>query len=93
MWFVNNKWFRYFVFRDFVWCVYCVLFGKLERVLFNQVGIFSFIKGVLDWGNIGRFVKLYISQLFFYYDVVIKGDNYLSIVSGKQKDICSYLLL
>ena len=30
-WLVNNKWLRYSVSRDFVWCVYCVLFGKPER--------------------------------------------------------------
>ena len=44
-----------------------------------------------DWGNIGRLVKLHTSQSSPHHDAVIKGDNYLSIASGKQKDICSHL--
>ena len=44
-----------------------------------------------DWGNIGRLVKLHTSQSSPHHDAVIKGDNYLSIASGKRKDICSHL--
>ncbi|XP_068675681.1 52 kDa repressor of the inhibitor of the protein kinase-like [Montipora foliosa] len=90
-WLVNNKWLRYSVSRDFVWCVYCVLFGKPERASPNQVGTFSSTKVVSDWGNIGRLVKLHTIQSSPHHDAVIKGDNYLSFASGKQKDICSHL--
>ncbi|XP_015752376.1 PREDICTED: uncharacterized protein LOC107332163 [Acropora digitifera] len=69
-----------------------VLFGKLERASPNQVGTFSSTKGVSDRGNIGRLVKLHTSQSSPHHDAVIKGDNYLSIASGKQKDISSHLL-
>ena len=74
-WLVNNKWLRYSVSRDFVWCVYCVLFGKPERASPNQVGTFSSTKGVSDWGNIGRLVKLHTSQSSPHHDAVIKGDS------------------
>ena len=36
-------------------------------------------------------MKLHTSQSSPHHDAVIKGDNYLSIASGKQKDICSHL--
>ncbi|XP_068742324.1 zinc finger MYM-type protein 1-like [Montipora capricornis] len=62
-----------------------------ERASPNQVGTFSSTKGVSDWGNIGRLVKLHTSQSSPHHNAVIKGDNYLSIESGKQKDICSHL--
>lgn len=89
-WLVNNKWLRYSISKDSVSCVYCVLFGKPERAL-HQVGAFSSTKGISDWANIGRLVKLHISQSSPHHDAVIKGDNYLHIASGKQKDICSHL--
>ena len=38
-------------------------------------------------------MKLHTSQSSPHLDAVIKGDNYLSIASGKQKDICSHLSL
>ncbi|XP_068742056.1 52 kDa repressor of the inhibitor of the protein kinase-like [Montipora capricornis] len=62
-----------------------------ERASPNQVGTFSSTEGVSDWGNIGRLVKLHTSQSSPHHDSVIKGDDYLSIASGKQKDICSHL--
>ena len=70
-----------------------MLFGKPEKESPNdQAGTFSSTKGVSDWSNIGRLVKLHTSQSSPHHDAVIKGDNYLSIAtSGKQRDICSHL--
>ena len=52
--------------------------------------IFS-TKGVLDWSNIGRLVKLYTCESSPHHDAVIKGDNFVHISSGNQKVISSHL--
>ena len=76
--------------NDSVVCVYCALFGQQEKVS-QQEGSFVSIKGVSDWSNIGRLVKLHTCELSPHHDAVIKGDNFAHISSGNQKDIYSYL--
>ena len=76
--------------NDSVVCVYCALFGQQEKVS-QQEGSFVSIKGVSDWSNIGRLVKLHTCELSPHHDAVIKGDNFVHISSGNQKDIYSHL--
>lgn len=66
------------------------VFGKQEKVS-QQEGSFFSTKGVLDWSNIGRLVKLYTCESSPHHDDVIKGDNFVHISSGNQKYISSHL--
>ena len=57
----------------------------------QQDGSFVSTKGVSDWSNIGRLVKLQTCESSPHHDTVMKGDNFVQVVSGKRKDIYSHL--
>ena len=50
----------------------------------QQEGSFVSIKGVSDWSNMGRLVKLHTCELSPHHDAVIKGDNFVHVSSGNQ---------
>ena len=86
---LNNKFLRYSISQDTVYCIPCVLFGS-EKSGNSQGGMFGSPKGVSDWGNFGRSFKLHI-QSATHLDAVVKGDHFLDTISGRQKDIYSQL--
>ena len=69
--------------NDSVMGVYCALFGQQEKVS-HQEGSFVSIKGVSDWSNIGRLLKLHTYELSPYH-AAVKGDNFVHISSGNKK--------
>ena len=52
--------------------------------------MFGSPKGVSDWAIFGRLLKLHI-QSASHIDAVVKGDHFLHVVSGRNKDIYSQL--
>ena len=89
IWLTNNTFLRYSISEDTVCCIYCVLFAS-ERNDKYQSGMFGSPKGVSDWANFGRLLKLHI-QSASHIDAVVKGDHFLHVVSGRLKDIYSQL--
>ena len=58
----------------------------------QQIGtLASKFKGVSDWANVGRVLKIHNQSHSPHNVAVTKGDNYLLVVTGKQKDISSQL--
>lgn len=89
MYLVNYKWLRYSISNDSVCCAYCMLFGKEGAG--NQTGTFSSrTQGFTDWSNIGRLAQHH-DRSGAHFDALAKGDNFLRLASGAQRDICGQL--
>ena len=75
-----------------LYAVFIVYYLETKEVeITHLVRMFGSPKGVSDWANyFGRLLNLHI-QSATNLDAVDKGDHFLHVVTGRQKDIYSQL--